>query len=185
MNDWTAIARAMFPRTPAGNINAMVPLIEDAMRERGLDDEEMFLFAFATVGIETWAGSFLPTDERPSTHSGQNFERYEGRKDLGNTQPGDGARFKGRGIIQLTGRANYADVSTRIGVDLVAVPDKANDAEIAAAVLADYIKQRETRIREAMWAEDYARARKAVNAAALGLADFVAAIERGYKVLEA
>ena len=44
---------------------------------------------------------------------------YEGRQDLGNTQPGDGVRFKGRGLIQLTGRANYAKYGQSIGRDLV------------------------------------------------------------------
>ena len=45
---------------------------------------------------------------------------YEGRKELGNAQPGDGPRFKGRGLIQLTGRVNYAAYGHSIGVDLTA-----------------------------------------------------------------
>lgn len=47
---------------------------------------------------------------------------YEGRKDLGNTQPGDGVKFKGRGLIQVTGRANYAKVSADLKTDFVATP---------------------------------------------------------------
>jgi putative chitinase len=48
---------------------------------------------------------------------------YEGRKDLGNTEVGDGVRFKGRGYIQLTGRANYAKFSKFCNEDCVANPD--------------------------------------------------------------
>ena len=44
-------------------------------------------------------------------------DAYEGRKDLGNTQPGDGRRFKGRGLIQLTGRSNYTAYSKARGID--------------------------------------------------------------------
>lgn len=48
---------------------------------------------------------------------------YEGRKDLGNTQKGDGVKFKGRGLIQLTGRANYTKYKNYCGFDVVQRPE--------------------------------------------------------------
>jgi putative chitinase len=56
---------------------------------------------------------------------------YEGRKDLGNTEPGDGIRFKGRGLIQLTGRSNYQSLSNAFGIDFVREPELLKTPELA------------------------------------------------------
>ncbi|HEX5149922.1 MAG TPA: glycoside hydrolase family 19 protein [Parafilimonas sp.] len=68
----------------------------------------------AQVGHES--GGLFFTEELASGSA------YEGRSDLGNTQPGDGVRFKGRGLIQITGRANYTAISNDLGIDFVANP---------------------------------------------------------------
>ncbi|RIK83562.1 MAG: hypothetical protein DCC69_13965 [Hyphomicrobiales bacterium] len=62
---------------------------------------------------------------------------YEGRKTLGNTQPGDGKRFKGRGFVQITGRRNYTDWAKRLGVDLVGNPALAARLDHAVTILID------------------------------------------------
>jgi putative chitinase len=57
--------------------------------------------------------------------------QYEGRLSLGNIMPGDGPRFKGRGYVQITGRANYRKFSLKLGVDLVGNPALALDPPIS------------------------------------------------------
>lgn len=67
---------------------------------------------------------------------------YEGRADLGNTSSGDGIRFKGRGPIQLTGRANYRTFGRRIGVDLERHPEIAAVPSIGLHTALEYWKDR-------------------------------------------
>lgn len=59
--------------------------------------------------------------------------RYEGRADLGNTQPGDGKRFLGRGLIQITGRKNYLLCGMGMHLDLIAMPELLEQPDAAAA----------------------------------------------------
>ncbi|TBR36478.1 MULTISPECIES: XVIPCD domain-containing protein [Dyella] len=63
---------------------------------------------------------------------------YDGHADLGNTEPGDGYRYHGRGYMQLTGRYNYQTYGDRIGVDLISNPERAADPDTAAKLALAY-----------------------------------------------
>ena len=96
-------------------------------------------YAMATAYHET-KGTMLPIHEDGSRNYFMRNYDPSGQKpavarDLGNTVVGDGARFHGRGYVQLTGRRNYAKAGAELGVDLVANPDRALEPEIAAQIL--------------------------------------------------
>ncbi len=173
----------MFPETPRVNIQFHLPFVLKALLESELADKSMVLMALGTIRAET--ASFQPIDEFVSTFNtspgGQPFDKYDNRHDLGNQGRPDGALFKGRGFVQLTGRANYQRIGAAIsmGDQLVQNPDLANDPEIAAKLLAAFLKSNDDRIRDALQADDLATARKLVNGGSHGLADFRDALQRG------
>lgn len=112
----------------------VAPHLNRAMAEANIDTPKKKAAFVAQLMHES--GSFKYNEE---IASGRN---YEGRRDLGNTQPGDGERFKGRGFIQLTGRANYEAASKALGTDFVNNPKLAASDEHAARVAAWYWNSR-------------------------------------------
>jgi putative chitinase len=103
------------------------PLLDAAMAEYGIDTEARRAAFLAQVGHESGGLHWLVELWGPSDSQ----RRYEMRYDLGNIAPGDGFKFRGRGLIQVTGRANYVAASKALGVDLVAEPEKLSEPELA------------------------------------------------------
>ncbi|MXV16027.1 glycoside hydrolase family 19 protein [Pedobacter sp. HMF7056] len=91
-----------------------LPFIIDTCKQYDIDTPGKRLAFLAQLGHES-AGLYY-TEELASGKA------YEGRADLGNSEAGDGIRFKGRGLIQITGRANYRSLSSAFKVDFTASP---------------------------------------------------------------
>ncbi|HEX8735125.1 MAG TPA: hypothetical protein VF721_07390 [Pyrinomonadaceae bacterium] len=94
-------------------------------------DDRWLAYMLATVYHETDKKFQGIVEYGPDSY----FKKYDGRKDLGNTEPGDGLRFKGRGFVQITGRKNYTNFSKILGVDLVNKPELALELDNCVKIM--------------------------------------------------
>lgn len=108
------------------------------------------------------------------------FARYEGRRDLGNIQAGDGARYHGRGVFQLTGRSNYRRFGILIDVDLESDPEPAKRPDISLAIAFAYWRERG--INAAADADDVARVTRLINGGRNGLAQRARLLARAKEI---
>ena len=184
-NITVAIASKMVPGAPLDNISKHLPLVMDELNGAGLTAQSIVLTAIATIGVET--GRFAPISEFISRFNtspgGEPFDLYDFRSGLGNGARGDGAKYKGRGFVQLTGKANYQQFGQKIGVDLIADPDQANEPRNAAKLLAAFLKAQELRIKQALAIGDFRHARSAVNGGSFGLDQFTNSYQTGERLL--
>ena len=114
-NEMTAKLLAQVFTVPESTVAPFVPWLQEYCREYRINNQYRLAAFLAQVAHES--GCFRYTEEIASG------EAYEGRIDLGNTEAGDGKRFKGRGLIQLTGRYNYTILSEETGIDFVSNPE--------------------------------------------------------------
>lgn len=186
-NVTAAIVSKMFPGTKMGNIQTHLPIVLKALIDAGIADKDMVLMALGTIRAET--AGFVPIGEGishfntdPGSHP---FNRYDNRDDLGNQGRPDGASYKGRGFVQLTGRANYREHGQAIGLgnQLINNPELANQPDIAAKLLASFLKNKEPQIRSALAAGNLKAARKLVNGGSHGLDNFTDAFNRGKSLI--
>ncbi|UFS66946.1 carboxypeptidase [Paracoccus denitrificans] len=127
---------SMRPFFPGGRLTqGQVEGVEIILKEIGTGLTEHKAYTLATAQWET-ANTMQPIYERGKVSY---FDKYEPGtklgKALGNIEKGDGYRFRGRGFVQITGRRNYGFAGYKIGIDLIADPDKALDPHVASVIL--------------------------------------------------
>ena len=116
----STLQRAM-PGLSVGLAETYTPFLRKAMLERGITTPQRAAAFLAQLGHESLSLRFFEEIWGPT----QAQLGYEGRADLGNTHKGDGKRYKGRGPIQLTGRANYRKYGGLLGLPLEEKPEMA------------------------------------------------------------
>jgi predicted chitinase len=167
-----AIVPTLSPTTAASLIDAL----NNAMQGANINTPARQAAFLAQIAHET--GGFRWFRELGSDAY---FQRYDGRADLGNTQPGDGARFKGRGFIQITGRTNYQKAGEALGIDLIDNPQLAETPAVGARIAAWYWQSHD--LNALADRGDFITITRRINGGLNGLADRQAYYARAERVL--
>jgi len=169
--------KRLCPQTRTVKLAEAVGPLNDAMAEFEINNvarETAFLaqLAHESMGFQLTRELWGPTKAQ---------EGYEGRADLGNTEPGDGHRYMGRGYIQITGRANYTRCGEALGLDLIGQPELLEIPANAARSAGWFWQTNHLNARADLG--DFRGITKKINGGTTGWADRLAYYERAQQVL--
>lgn len=125
---------ALAPRMAVATADGWTDVLNAVLAEGEINNRARLAAFLAQAAHES--GGFYYSEELWGPTPAQ--RRYEGRADLGNLQPGDGYRYRGRGIFQLTGRHNYQKAGAALGLDLEGHPELAARMDISARIAVWY-----------------------------------------------
>ncbi|MCP1651705.1 glycoside hydrolase family 19 protein [Pseudomonas nitroreducens] len=164
----------------AGNkVGVFVPSLNRAMQRYKIDSAVRQAAFLAQIGHESGQLRYVREIWGPTPAQ----QKYEGRGDLGNTEPGDGKRFMGRGLIQITGRDNYRKVAAALGIPLLSSPELLEQPEWAVTSAAWWWADRG--LNEIADSGDFEKLTRRINGGLNGLDDRKAIWERAKSVLGA
>jgi predicted chitinase len=165
--------RQIMPNLPAAKRSLYLPFISAAMIEFGITTELRAAAFLAQLAHESAELRYM--EEIASGKA------YEGRKDLGNIHAGDGQKFKGRGPIQLTGRANYRKYGKLLGLDLEDNPEQAETPQVGFRIAGQFWDI--NGLNELADKRQFKAITKRINGGYNGLADRVKYYDRALRVL--
>lgn len=154
-----------------------VPVLNASMGKYGIVTRLRIAAFIAQIGHESGQLRYVREVWGPTAAQAG----YEGRADLGNTLKGDGSKYRGRGLIQITGRANYSACGEALGLDLVSKPELLELPQHAAMSAAWFWSTRG--LSALADRKDFAKITKRINGGLTGEAARQALYDKALKVL--